>query len=213
MYPNGIIWPLIPFYFWIHANSGVIIIRTEMKNIILVLAIASSVGVANAQDNPTEFFNAFSGGAEFGAATLKEPLVSGFLAYNKPNAYLKLKFSSLSQETYEVNVSGEETTRPGFSEVALVLGKRIKINANNRLEFGAGVALVADLKKYDESNSNTIREKIIQKNAVGLTGELKYIFRFVDGVGVSLSINGNLNQQKSFAAAGLGLVFSSRLIQ
>ncbi|TCD00772.1 hypothetical protein EZ449_19945 [Pedobacter frigidisoli] len=184
-----------------------------MKNIILVLALASSVGVANAQDNPYEFFNALSGGAEFGAATLKEPLISGFIAYNKPKSYLKLKFSSLSQDTYEVNVDGVETTRPGFSEVALAIGKRVKFNANNRLELGAGVALVADLRKYDESNSNTLREKIIQKNAVGLIGEIKYIFRFVDGVGVSLSINGNLNQQKSFAAAGLGLVFSSRLIQ
>lgn len=184
-----------------------------MKKIILVFAFASSIGMANAQNNSDGFFNALSGGIEFGAATLKEPLISGFLAYNKPNSYLKFKFSSLSQEMYEINVNGEKTTTPGFSEAAFMLGKRIKLNPNNRLEFGGGVGLVADLRKYDESNSNTLREKIIQKNAVGLIGEIKYIFRFVDGVGVSVSINGNLNQQKSFAAAGLGLVLSSKLVQ
>ncbi|PWS29788.1 hypothetical protein DF947_20840 [Pedobacter paludis] len=187
--------------------------RIKMKTIIIVFALVLSIGLASAQDRGDVFFNSLSGGVEFGAATLKVPLISGFIGFNKPNSYLKLKFSSLSQEMYEVNVNGEETKKPGFSEVGLMFGKRLKLNPNNRFEFGAGVGLIADLRKYDESNSNTLREKIIQKNAVGLIGEIKYIFRFVDGVGVSVSINGNLNQQKSFAAAGLGLVFNSKLIQ
>jgi len=184
-----------------------------MKKIILLFVFALSGSISKAQDKVYDFINSVGAGLEFGAATLKEPLISGFVAYSKPNAYLKFKLSSLPQEEYEVNVNGEETTVPGFSEIALALGKRSRINDNHRLEYGTGVAVVADLRKYDESNSDSHRDKIIQKNAVGLIGEIKYIYRFVDGVGISLSINGNLNQQKSFAAAGLGLVLCAKSIQ
>ncbi|CAH0173223.1 hypothetical protein SRABI27_01080 [Pedobacter sp. Bi27] len=181
-----------------------------MKKIILLSVLTLLGSIVKAQRNFDDFFNPLSFGLELGAATLQKPLVSGFIAYNKPGSYLKFKISSVMQESYEVNVNGEETTMPGFSEVALMLGKRVKINSNHRIEFGGGVALIADLKKYDESNSDTTRDKIIQKNSVGLVAEARYIFRFVDGVGISLSVNGNANRQKTFATAGLGLVFGSK---
>lgn len=181
-----------------------------MKKMILLSVLTLLGSVVKAQRNVEDVFNPVSFGLEFGAATLQKPLVSAFIGYNKPHSYLKFKMSSVMQETYELNVNGEKTTVPGFSEVALVLGKRAKINSNNRFEFGGGVALIADLKKYDESNSDTIRDKIIQKNSVGLVAEVRYIFRFVDGVGISLSVNGNANRQKTFATAGLGFVFGSK---
>jgi len=182
-----------------------------MKKIILLSVLTLLSSIVKAQTYTDQFFNPISFGLEFGAATLQKPLISGFAGYNKPNSYLKFKISSVLQETYEVNVGGEEKKVPGFSEVALVLGKRIKLNAGNRLEFGGGIAVIADLKKYDQSNSDSTRDKIIQKNAAGLVAEARYVFRFVDGVGISLSVNGNANGQKTFATAGVGLVFGSRL--
>jgi hypothetical protein len=186
--------------------------NTVMKKIILLSVLTLLGSVVKAQRNVEDFFNSVSFGFELGAATLQKPLLSGFIGYNKPDSYLKFKISSVLQETYEVNVGGEETTVPGFSEVALMLGKRVKSNSNHRFEFGGGVAVIADLKKYDQSNSDTTRDKIIQKNSAGLVAEAKYIYRFLDGVGISLSINGNANRQKTFATAGLGLVFGSKML-
>ncbi|WP_175632598.1 hypothetical protein [Pedobacter ghigonis] len=187
--------------------------KTVISNLkfALLLAIVLWSNLLMAQRSVDNFLSPIGFGLEFGAATLEKPLISGFVSYNKPESYLKFKISSVLQETYEVNVNGEETTVPGFSEVALILGKRIQIKPNHRLEFGGGVAVIADLKKYDQSNSDSTRDKIIQKNAAGLVAEARYIFRFVDGVGIALSLNGNANRQKTFATAGVGLVFGSRL--
>ncbi|GAA4196380.1 hypothetical protein GCM10022289_02010 [Pedobacter jeongneungensis] len=177
-----------------------------MKKLLLFFVLALLGNAAKAQRDYDNFFNALNGGIEFGAATLREPLMSGFIGYNKPNSYIKFKFSSVMQDTYEVNVNGEDTKVPGFSEAALMLGKKVKINTNSRFEFGAGAAVTSDLKKYDQSNSDTTRDKIIQKNAAALVAEVRYVFRFIDDIGVSISINGNVNKQKTFATAGLGLV-------
>jgi hypothetical protein len=186
--------------------------RLTMKKIVLFSVLILLGNVVKAQMYTDNFLNPISFGLELGAATLQKPLLSGFIGYNKPGSYLKFKISSVLQETYEVNVAGEETNVPGFSEVALMLGKRVKINSNHRFEFGGGVAVIADLKKYDQSNSDTTRDKIIQKNSAGIVAEARYIYRFVDGVGISLSINGNANRQKTFATAGLGLVFGSKTL-
>jgi hypothetical protein len=182
-----------------------------MKRIILLSVLTLLCNAVQAQRNEEDFFNPINFGLELGAATLQKPMVSGFVGYNKQASYLRLKISSVMQESYEVNANGEKTNAPGVSEVAFILGKRVKLNSNHRFEFGSGVAVIADLKKYDESNSDTVKEKIIQRNSVGLVAEAKYIFRFVDGVGISLSLNGNANRQKTFATAGLGLVFGSRI--
>lgn len=180
-----------------------------MKKLFLFFVLALLGNMAKAQNDFGNFFNALNGGLEFGAATLREPLLSGFIGYNKPKSYIKFKFSSVMQDTYEVNVDGEKTTVPGFSEAALMLGKKVKVNSSSRFEFGAGAAVTSDLKKYDQSNSDTLRDKIIQKNAAGLVAEARYIFRFVDDISISISINGNVNNQKTFATAGLGFVFGS----
>ncbi|GGG98947.1 MULTISPECIES: hypothetical protein [Pedobacter] len=181
-----------------------------MKRLFVFLFLALLGNMAKAQTGSGDFLKMLNGGLEFGAATFREPLVSGFIGYNKPGSYIKLKFSSVLQDTYEVNVNGEETTVPGFSELALMLGKKVKINPNSRFEFGAGAAVTSDLKKYDQSNSDTMRDKIIQKNAAGLVAEARYLFRFVDDVSISISVNGNANNQKTFATAGLGVVFGSK---
>lgn len=194
-------------------KKGIRIAAKCSLSLFIIFAVTSNGNVVKAQTNPDQFINALTGGLEFGAATLREPLVSGFIGYNKPQSYFKFKFSSVLQETYEVNINGEETTVPGFSEVALMLGKRIKVNSNSRIEFGGGAAVVSNLIKFDQSNSHTDRDKLIQKNAVGIVGEVKYIYRFVDGVGISLSINGNANKEKTFATAGLGIVLTSKLLQ
>ncbi|MFC1225158.1 hypothetical protein ACFE6N_15220 [Pedobacter sp. BG31] len=183
-----------------------------MKRLSLVLGLALLSNVAKSQEDYGDFFRNLSVGLEFGAATLQKPLLSGFIGYHKPGSYLKFKMSSVLQDTYEVNVSGEKTTVPGFSELALVLGKGFKLNSNHRFEFGAGMAVIADLKKYDQSNGDTVRDKIIQKNSAGIVAEARYIYRFVDGVGVSVSVNGNANRQKTFATMGLGVVFSSKML-
>jgi hypothetical protein len=180
---------------------------TNMKKLLICFVLTLLGNVVKAQNDYGNFFNAISGGLEFGAATLREPLLSGFIGYNKPKSYIKFKFSAVMQDTYEVNVDEEKTTVPGFSEAALILGKKVKINENSRFEFGAGAAMTSDLKKYDQSNSDTVRDKIIQKNAAGLVAEARYILRFVDDIGISISINGNANSQKTFATAGLGVVF------
>lgn len=183
-----------------------------MKRLSLVLGLALLGNVAKSQEDYGDFFRNLSFGLEFGAATLQKPLLSGFIGYHKPGSYLKFKMSSVLQDTYEVNVDGEKTTVPGFSELALVLGKGFRSNSNHRFEFGAGMAVIADLKKYDQSNSDTVRDKIIQKNSAGIVVEARYIYRFVDGVGVSVSVNGNANRQKTFATMGLGVVFSSKML-
>ncbi|WP_025146787.1 hypothetical protein [Pedobacter jeongneungensis] len=177
-----------------------------MKKLFLLFVLALPGNMAKAQTDYGNFFSALNVGIEFGAATLREPLMSGFIGYNKPKSYIKFKFSSVMQNTYEVNVNGENNKVPGFSEAALMIGKKVKINANSRFEFGVGAAVNSDLKKYDQSNSDTTRDKIIQKNAAGLVAEVRYVFRFIDDVGVSISINGNANNQKTFATGGLGLV-------
>lgn len=196
-----------------YPKMGVRIAAKCSLSLFIIFAATLNVNIVKAQTNPDQFISALTGGLEFGAATLREPLVSGFIGYNKPQSYFKFKFSSVLQETYEVNINGEQTTVPGFSELALMLGKRMKINSNSRIEFGVGAAVVSNLIKYDQSNSNTDRDKIIQKNAVGVVGEVKYIYRFVDGVGISLSINGNVNKEKTFASAGMGIVLTSKLLQ
>ncbi|WP_406825466.1 hypothetical protein [Pedobacter sp. KACC 23697] len=183
-----------------------------MKKLFLFFVLALLVDVAKSQEGNDNFFRHLSGGLEFGAATLEKPLLSGCIAYHKPGSYLKFKISSIMQETYEVNVDGQKTTVPGFSEAALILGKGLKSNSNHRFEFGGGVAVIADLKKYDQSNSDTMRDKIIQKNSAGIVAEARYIYRFVDGIGVSLSVNGNANRQKTFASMGLGVVFSGKML-
>jgi hypothetical protein len=181
-----------------------------MKKLFLLFVLALPGNVAKAQKGYGNFFNSLNAGIELGAATLREPLMSGFIGYNKPKSYIKFKFSSVMQDTYEVNVNGENNKVPGFSEAALMIGKKVKINANSHFEFGAGAAVNSDLKKYDQSNSDTTRDKIIQKNAAGLVAEVRYVFPFVDDIRVSISINGNVNNQKTFATAGLGFVFGSK---
>ncbi|MEH3113005.1 hypothetical protein [Pedobacter terrae] len=183
-----------------------------MKKLFLFFVFVLLGHVAKSQEGYGDFFQHLSGGLEFGAATLQKPLLSGYIGYHKPGSYIKFKMSSVLQETYEVNVDGEKTTVPGFSEAALILGKGIKSNSNHRFEFGGGVAVIADLKKYDQSNSDTLRDKIIQKNSAGIVAEARYIYRFVDGVGISVSVNGNANRQKTFATIGLGLVFSAKML-
>ncbi|WP_316804093.1 hypothetical protein [Pedobacter nototheniae] len=181
-----------------------------MKKLIIIATITFAGYGSKAQSQVETFMGGLTGGLEIGAATLKEPLISGFVGYNKPKAYFKFRISSILQDTYEVNINGEETKLPGFSEVALILGKRIKINSNHRIELGGGAAVISDLKKYDQSNSQTSRDKIVQKNSAGLIAEAKYIYRFFNGVGLSLSVNGNANRQKTFASAGLGIVLTSK---
>jgi len=178
-----------------------------MKTFSIVLLLVCVTSGVKAQTDTPEFFNHLGMGFELGAATLKKPMLSGFINYRKTNTYLKFKVASVLQESYEVNVNGEEQTRPGLSEVGLVLGKMIRVNKDSYVELGAGPAILADLKKYDHSNSDSNRDKIIQRNTAGLTAEMRYIFRFAGTLGVSLSVNGNLNQQKSFGTAGFGLVF------
>ncbi|SER36837.1 hypothetical protein SAMN04488023_1088 [Pedobacter rhizosphaerae] len=183
---------------------------TDMKTLSIVLLLVCITLGARAQTETPQFFDHLGMGFELGAATLKKPMLSGFLKYRKTNNYLKFKAASVLQESYEVNVNGEEQTRPGLSELSLVLGKMIQLKNDSYFELGTGPAILVDLKKYDGSNSDSNRDKIIQRNAAGLTAELRYMFRFAGTLGLSLSVNGNLNQQKSFATAGFGLVFMDR---
>ncbi|WP_421941030.1 hypothetical protein [Pedobacter sp.] len=178
-----------------------------MKTFKLIIFLVLFTSGVQAQTDTPDFFNHLGMGFELGAATLKKPMLSGFISYRKTHTYLKFKMASVLQESYEVNVNGEEQTRPGLSEVGFVVGKMIKLDGAGYFELGAGPSILMDLKKYDATNSDAFRDKIIQKNAPGLSAEVRYVFRFSGTLGISLSVNGNLNQQKSFGTAGFGLVF------
>ncbi|RQO79344.1 hypothetical protein DBR40_03000 [Pedobacter sp. KBW01] len=148
-------------------------------------------------------------GIGFGPGSESGGYADVYLYLQRKTNYLALKSSVMS----EFQIYSYEPA-PGVSDLALILGKSYTFNQYVNVQFGLGPAYTERIYRgaflYNTCNSffclfgRDVYE-IVKQRALGLSAETKFNFMVSSRWVLTLGLNANLNQAKSFCGACVGL--------
>lgn len=184
-----------------------------MKSILLIACACCMVKFGFAQQDtlPQKDKFYYGVGIGFGPGSESGGYADVYLYLQRKNTYIALKSSVISESqiySYE--------PAPGVSDAALILGKSYTFNQYANLQFGFGAAYTERIYRgaflYNTCNSffcllgRDVYE-IVKQRTVGLSAEARFNFIVTRRWALTLGLNANLNQAKSFCGACVGLRF------
>jgi len=148
-------------------------------------------------------------GIGFGAGSESGSYADVYLYLQRKTNYLALKSTVMS----ELQIYSYEPA-PSVSDLALILGKSYTLNRYGNVQLGAGPAYTERIYRgaflYNTCNSSFCIlghdvYEIVKQHTVGLSTEARFNFMVSRRWGLTLGLNANFNQAKSFCGACVGI--------
>lgn len=175
----------------------------------LILIFLLCIGQVQAQQDSVKLANGyfFGVGIAAGKGSQEGLYVQAHGEVQHLTSYLALKLSGFAK----LNIMGP-SYESSISELGLVFGKNYRVTERQRVQFGAGLAVVTAVSKGEQlpckscSFLERTRYQMIAKYPIGVPMEIKYNYYINRTGAISFSLNTNINEAQSYFGAAIGFI-------